>query len=112
MTFVKLMSWFGGYHSVVLLILFEMTQAPSSAPAPAPIPLGQPLPHRKIIREWLAPLVERRTATGVALLFLDLVLFSALMVGTVAFLALWAKFLYAVAAGFMIGRFLIIGHHS
>ena len=45
-------------------------------------------------------------------MLLDLVLFSALMVGTVAFEAWWAKLLSALAAGFMIGRLFIIGHDA
>ncbi len=95
-----------------MLIFHEMTPTATTTPAPTPIPLGQPLPHRKVIREWLAPIVERRTATGIALLLLDLVLFSALMVGTVALEAWWAKLLCSLLAGFMIGRLFVIGHDA
>jgi len=95
-----------------LLIFHEMTPTATTTPAPTPIPLGQPLPHRKVIREWLAPIVERRTATGIALLLVDLVLFSALMVGTVALEAWWAKLLCSLLAGFMIGRLFVIGHDA
>jgi omega-6 fatty acid desaturase (delta-12 desaturase) len=32
-----------------------------------PIPLEQPMPHRKVIREWLVPLSERVTVRAMAL---------------------------------------------
>ena len=36
-----------------------------------PIPPGEPLPHRKIIREWLIPLAERTTVYAIALMLMD-----------------------------------------
>ena len=79
---------------------------------PDPIPASEPLPHRKVIRDWLKPIVERRTATGIALLVLDWCLFAALMAGTVLLAAWWAKLLCGLGAGFMIGRLFIIGHDA
>ncbi len=37
-----------------------------------PIPPGQPLPHRKVLREWLIPLSDRTTVYALVLLVLDL----------------------------------------
>ena len=85
----------------------------SQTPNPnQPIPLDQPLPHRKIIREWLIPLAERTTVLAFVLLIVDYALFFALIAGTIAFDAVWAKLLCGLAAGFMIGRLFIIGHDA
>lgn len=83
-----------------------------TSPLPEPIPAGQPLPHRKVIRGWLAPIVERRTARAVALLMLDWIAFAAFMAGTALLVNVWAKLLCGLAAGFMIGRLFIIGHDA
>ena len=77
-----------------------------------PIPLDQPLPHRKIIREWLIPLSERTTILAFVLLIVDYALFFTLIAGTIAFDAVWAKLLSGLAAGFVIGRLFIIGHDA
>ena len=58
-----------------------------------PIPLDQPLPHRKIIREWLIPLSHRTTLRAFVLLAFDYALFFALIAGTVYFDDFWAKLL-------------------
>ena len=42
---------------------------------PQPIAPHEPLPHRKVIREWLTPLSKRITAYPIALLVLDYSLF-------------------------------------
>ena len=89
-----------------------MSRNPPGFSSPDPIPAGQPLPHRKVIRGWLAPLVERRTARAIALLVFDWAIFAAIMAGTVLFVSVWAKLLCGLAAGFMIGRLFIIGHDA
>ena len=48
-----------------------------------PILPGEPMPHRKVMREWLIPLAERTTALAIVMLVVDLVLWAALMAGTV-----------------------------
>ena len=88
-----------------------MSQSPAAV-SPDPIPLGQPLPHRKVIRSWLTPIAERRTAIAVLLLVLDLAVFSGLITGVVLFDAWWAKLLCGLVAGFVIGRLFIIGHDA
>ncbi|WP_334153425.1 fatty acid desaturase [Tepidimonas sp.] len=88
------------------------TETVSAPEASQPIPPGQPLPHRKVIRGWITPLGERRTPIAIALLVLDWVIFAALIAGTIAFEAWWAKLLCGLAAGFTIGRLFIIGHDA
>ena len=86
--------------------------AQSSAESQQPIALDQPLPHRKIIREWLIPLSHRTTLRAFVLLAIDYALFFALIAGTIVFDAVWAKLLCGLAAGFVIGRLFIIGHDA
>lgn len=77
-----------------------------------PIAPGAALPHRKIIREWLLPLVHRTTAYPLLLLALDYALLLAALAGAVLLPAAWAKLLCGLAAGFVIGRLFIIGHDA
>ena len=84
----------------------------SSAESQQPIALDQPLPHRKIIREWLIPLSHRTTLRAFVLLAIDYALFFALIAATIVFDAVWAKLLCGLAAGFVIGRLFIIGHDA
>ena len=44
-----------------------------------PILPGEPMPHRKVMREWLIPLAERTTELAIVMLVVDLVLWGALM---------------------------------
>ena len=57
-------------------------QADSAVPQ-QPIAPGAPMPHRKVIRGWLTPLVERQVAIAVVLLVLDWAIFASLIAGTV-----------------------------
>lgn len=77
-----------------------------------PLAPHEPLPHRKTLREWLAPLSERSTPRALWLLLLDYALLAALMVAVVMVGAAWAKALAGLAAGFVIGRLFIIGHDA
>lgn len=77
-----------------------------------PIAPSAPLPHRKIIREWLLPLAHRTTAYPLLLLALDYALVLAALAGAVLLPAAWAKLLCGLAAGFVIGRLFIIGHDA
>ncbi|MSQ57458.1 MAG: fatty acid desaturase [Limnohabitans sp.] len=77
-----------------------------------PIPPGEPIPHRKIIREWLIPLAQRVTLSAIILLCLDYAVWAALLFGTVYFDVWWAKLLCGLVAGFWIGRLFIIGHDA
>ena len=79
---------------------------------PQPIPAGSPLPHRKIIRSWLSPVVERHTIRAIALLLLDWLIFAACIAGTVMLTPWWAKLVCAITAGIVIGRLFIIGHDA
>jgi len=79
---------------------------------PSPLLPGEPMPHRKVMREWLVPLAARTTVRAIVLLIVDYVLWAALLAGTVLFEAWWAKLLSGLAAGFVIGRLFIIGHDA
>ena len=87
----------------------------SSAPAgalPAPLLPGEPLPHRKLLRQWLIPLSTRTTLWALALLAFDYSLLLAAFTGTVLLDAWWARLLCGLAAGFVTGRLFIIGHDA
>ena len=77
-----------------------------------PIPVGQPIPHRKVIRSWLTPLTERVVLKAIALQLLDTVILTAGIVGTVYFESLLVKLFLALFSGFMIGRIFILGHDA
>ena len=77
-----------------------------------PIPPGEPIPHRKVIREWLIPLAGKTTIKAVALLIMDYALWAAFLAGSVLCGSVWLQLLCAVAAGFCIGRLFIIGHDA
>jgi len=77
-----------------------------------PIPPGEPIPHRKIIREWLIPMAQRVTLGATILLCIDYAVWVALLFGAVYLDAWWAKLLCGLIAGFWIGRLFIIGHDA
>ncbi len=79
---------------------------------PLPLPPEAPLPHRKIIREWLIPLSTRTTLRAIALLLLDAALLAAALAGVVGFASAWVKLACGLAAGFITGRLFIIGHDA
>ncbi len=81
-------------------------------PVPEPLAPGLPLPHRKVIRSWLAPLSRGTVAHSIILLSVDWLVFASLIVGVVLISALWLKLLLGAAAGFMIGRLFILGHDA
>lgn len=77
-----------------------------------PVTPGAPLPHRKIIRQWLLPLSQRSTTRAILLLALDAMLWIGALAGVVLLEAVWAKLLCGAAAGFITGRLFIIGHDA
>jgi omega-6 fatty acid desaturase (delta-12 desaturase) len=85
------------------------TPLPTSVPVIAP---GTPLPRRKQIREWLAPVSQRQTLRGVLLLAFDLAVFLLLLAAVVLLPAWWMKLPPSLLAGFWIGRLFIIGHDA
>ena len=84
----------------------------SETALPTPLPPEAPLPHRKEIRGWLAPLSQRTTVRALLLLLLYYVLFGALMTACVMLESFWLKLLSGLVAGFVIGRLFIIGHDA
>ncbi|HZY17092.1 MAG TPA: fatty acid desaturase [Ramlibacter sp.] len=77
-----------------------------------PVPIDAPLPHRKVLRQWLLPLSAKATARALLLLAVDWVLLAAAMAGVVLLAPVWAKLLCGIAAGFVTGRLFIIGHDA
>jgi acyl-lipid omega-6 desaturase (Delta-12 desaturase) len=75
-----------------------------------PIPFGEAIPHRKVLRQWMLPLVERTTVRALLLLILDYALLGGALTATVLLSAWWAKLLMGMVAGFITGRLFIIGH--
>ncbi|WP_225869761.1 fatty acid desaturase [Glaciimonas sp. PCH181] len=79
---------------------------------PEPVQPQAPMPHRKVIRSWLLPVVRRSTARALFLVALDVALFGLAMVATVWFHHAAVKLLCAVVAGLIIGRLFILGHDA
>ena len=50
-----------------------------------PISLNEPMPHRKVIREWLVPLSDRVTFGAIVLLLMDYAIWAGFLAGTVFF---------------------------
>ncbi|MDP3520811.1 MAG: fatty acid desaturase [Hydrogenophaga sp.] len=86
---------------------------PAARPDLAP-PSAAPsaIPHRKLIRAWLAPLSSRSTPYALTLTLVDLLLLGAALAATVMFETLPMKLLAGMAAGFVIGRLFILGHDA
>ncbi len=70
------------------------------------------IPHRRIIRTWLAPIASRSTWRGLALVALDLVLFAGCMAATVLLRHPALQLLAGVATGLLISRLFILGHDA
>lgn len=81
-------------------------------PPATPIHPSAPLPHRKILRQWLSPVSGRNTRLALALLVLDYGLLITALAATVLLAPAWAKVLCGIGAGFAIGRLFIIGHDA
>ena len=81
-----------------------MTTATSSPPSA--------IPHRKVIREWMAPITARSTPWALTLVAFDTVLFAASLVATVLVRPAWLQLLFALFTGFVIGRLFILGHDA
>ena len=90
----------------------SVSEPPPAPTTPAQVPPGAPLPARKHIRAWMAPVSAQRTGLAVALLVLDWAIFLALICAVVLLTPWWAKALAGTVAGFVIGRLFIIGHDA
>ena len=77
-----------------------------------PLAPSEPLPHRKVMRGWLAPLVERTTLYAMLVILFDYAVLLAALGGTVLVSGWLAKIACGAAAGFMIGRLFIVGHDA
>jgi acyl-lipid omega-6 desaturase (Delta-12 desaturase) len=70
------------------------------------------IPHRKVIRAWLAPISARSTARAVALVLLDVALFVACLSAVIAAYSPWLQALAGAATGLVISRLFILGHDA
>ena len=75
-------------------------------------PPATAIPHRTLIRSWLKPVSTRNTMLALALVAFDLVLFAALLAGTIWLRAPLLKLLCGVAEGVVIARLFILGHDA
>lgn len=86
----------------------------STRPAidPTPIDPSDEMPHRKIIRSWLAPISGKSTGYALTLVVLDLALFSLALAATVLLENPLLKVLTGIVCGLVIGRLFILGHDA
>ena len=73
---------------------------------------SESLPHRKVMRGWLAPLAQRTTFYALLLIAFDYVLLLTALAGTILYQGWLAKIACGAAAGFVIGRLFIVGHDA
>jgi len=78
----------------------------------APVPLGAPLPSRKILREWLAPMSQRSSTRAVMLVIVDYLLFAGLMAALIVVPGYLSKIALGILCGLVIGRLFILGHDA
>lgn len=89
--------------------------APSAvSPLLATLIPAQPdlIPHRKVIRSWLEPIVGKNTAYAGLLVAVDLLLFAAAISATVTLSHPLLQMLAAIFTGLVIGRLFILGHDA
>lgn len=84
-----------------------MSEAGFEIPSPKPA-----LPHRKVLRSWLAPIAVRSTARALVLVAVDLLLFAAGMAAAVFAPNPWLQGLAGAATGIVIARLFILGHDA
>jgi omega-6 fatty acid desaturase (delta-12 desaturase) len=77
-----------------------------------PVAEGMPLPHRKVIRSWLLPLIHKNTALAIWLIVLDSSLWIGSIFATVYFDQIFLKIFFGLSAGFITGRLFILGHDA
>ena len=70
------------------------------------------IPHRKIIRSWLAPLAGKNTALALLLVLTDLALLALALWGAVVLPHPVLQLFAGAIAGMVIGRLFILGHDA
>ena len=86
-----------------------MTSAPDAVVG---APARPAIPHRKIIRSWLAPISSRSTVRALALVSLDVALFIVGMAVAALARSPVVQLLAGVATGLVISRLFILGHDA
>lgn len=84
----------------------------SPQPAGRPMPAAPDIPHRKLIRAWLAPISARSTPRALALVAIDVAAFAALMIAIVSLRQPALQLLAGALAGLVIARLFILGHDA
>ena len=91
----------------------SICRKPMSAPeSSAPSNPQGPIPHRKVIRQWLTPLSAPSTPIALGLVALDLALFAACLWLVVAAPSAWMQVTVAIVEGLVIARLFILGHDA
>ena len=80
--------------------------------APAIAPGAAAIPHRKVIRSWMAEIASTSTPRALALVALDLVLLVLTSAATILVASSVLKVLTACAMGLVISRLFILGHDA
>jgi omega-6 fatty acid desaturase (delta-12 desaturase) len=70
------------------------------------------IPHRKVIRSWLAPISSRGTMRALAFVTLDLMLFGIAMAVTILATSALVQVFAGAVTGLMISRLFILGHDA
>lgn len=89
----------------------------TSTPAAGTVPAGgaavpAPMPHRREIRAWLAPIAGRRTGYALLLTAFDLLCFVVAIAAAVLASHPAVQLLAGAVAGFVIARLFILGHDA
>ncbi|MEF7614476.1 fatty acid desaturase [Aquincola sp. MAHUQ-54] len=84
----------------------------TAAAVPPQVPPAPPIPHRKEIRAWLAPIAARSTAYALWLSLLDITLFALALWAAVAAAHPVLQVLAGIGAGLVIARLFILGHDA
>ena len=70
------------------------------------------IPHRKVIRAWLAPVTHKNTAHALALAAVDLAAFALALTAAALLPHPVLQLLAGALAGLVIGRLFILGHDA
>jgi acyl-lipid omega-6 desaturase (Delta-12 desaturase) len=98
-------------HLASTMLSSSVVSHSPEAALPAQTPMHA-LPHRKLMRAWLAPLAVRSTLYALSLVTVDLMLFAAAMASVILAPHAVLQWLAGMAAGFVIGRLFILGHDA
>ena len=85
---------------------------PNTSSSRLPAAGARAIPHRKLIRAWLAPLAGKSTPRALVLVGVDLVLFASLLAAAALLRHPALQLLCGAVNGIVIGRLFILGHDA